>query len=251
MGILYPKRYIHTEFHCDLWVKKQTQLMRYFYLYLLTNPRSSQCGIYEITIEQMAFDTDFTKEQVVQYIEALERDGKIKYDREGCEIYILNWRKRNPSTGDNVETGAMRDLKFKVKNNEFKQELLESYPPTCGVDYESLSALAPSRTGKKKIVTTNMTTSSIDLLDKFIKLFESTFKVGATPVVLDQLRVIAEDPVDSQRFPEAVQITANNGVTGMKALNYTKVVLRNWDNRAQGYKATQKVDHSKRDSLWE
>jgi hypothetical protein len=37
---------------------------RYFYLYLLTNPNTTQIGIYQITKKQMAFDLGYSIESV-------------------------------------------------------------------------------------------------------------------------------------------------------------------------------------------
>ena len=52
MGI---KRVIDVTFWTDAKTDEFSAEDRYFYLYLLTNPQSTQLGIYELSIKQAAF----------------------------------------------------------------------------------------------------------------------------------------------------------------------------------------------------
>ena len=49
-------RKVHVTFWRDEFVEGLTPEQKFFYLYLLTNDRTTQCGIYEITIKQMQVD---------------------------------------------------------------------------------------------------------------------------------------------------------------------------------------------------
>lgn len=51
-------RYILTELWQNRWFKNLSNGAKYLYLYLLTNPKSNICGVYEIMDEQVKFDTD-------------------------------------------------------------------------------------------------------------------------------------------------------------------------------------------------
>ena len=46
-------RQLHTTFWNDSLILDLTPEQKYFYIYLLTNPNVTQCGIYEISIKQM------------------------------------------------------------------------------------------------------------------------------------------------------------------------------------------------------
>ena len=53
----------------DLWnnpmvMEEMTPEDKYFYLYLLTNPQTTQIGIYKITKKQIAFDLGYSIESI-------------------------------------------------------------------------------------------------------------------------------------------------------------------------------------------
>lgn len=65
---------------------------KYFYLYLLTNPRTTQIGIYKITEKQMAFDMGYSIESVHLLMERFILHYKlIRYNLETRELAIKNW----------------------------------------------------------------------------------------------------------------------------------------------------------------
>jgi DnaD/phage-associated family protein len=73
---------------------------RYFYVYLLTNPETTQIGIYKIRKKQMAFDLGYSIESVHSLIERFTLHYKlIRYNPETREIAIKNWGKDNLNKG--------------------------------------------------------------------------------------------------------------------------------------------------------
>ncbi|WP_102345962.1 DnaD domain-containing protein [Bacillus sp. Marseille-P3661] len=85
----------------DFWsnpivLEEMTPEDKYFYLYLLTNPNTTQCGIYLITKKQMAFDLGYSIESVQSLMERFEQHHKlIRYNLETRELAIKNWGKEN------------------------------------------------------------------------------------------------------------------------------------------------------------
>ncbi len=58
-------RQVHTTFWQDPKVlEEMTPEDKYFYLYLLTNPNTTQIGVYQITKKQMAFDLGYSTESI-------------------------------------------------------------------------------------------------------------------------------------------------------------------------------------------
>lgn len=51
------QRMVDPKFWSDPWVRKLNPLDRYLFLYLLTNERSSWCGVYELDLGMMAFES--------------------------------------------------------------------------------------------------------------------------------------------------------------------------------------------------
>lgn len=63
---------------------------RYFYLYLLTNPNTTQLGIYHLPIKTISDKTGFTREVVLTLLERFEKVlSVIKYNYETQEISLI------------------------------------------------------------------------------------------------------------------------------------------------------------------
>lgn len=68
----------------------------YFFLYLLTNPQTTQCGIYKISKKKMAFDMGYSLDSVESLMNRfIYRYKMIRYNAKTREIAIKNWRKYN------------------------------------------------------------------------------------------------------------------------------------------------------------
>ncbi|MFL6559632.1 MAG: DnaD domain protein, partial [Bacillus sp. (in: firmicutes)] len=90
-------RMVRTDFWKNPIVSEEmTPEDRYFYLYLLTNPQTTQIGIYTITKKQMAFDLGYSIESVHSLMERFINHHKlIRYNPETRELAIKNWGKDN------------------------------------------------------------------------------------------------------------------------------------------------------------
>lgn len=65
---------------------------KYFYLYLLTNPKSTQLGIYEFVPKLAAFDLGYSKDAVMVLLDRFENKyGLIKYSPTTGEVAIKNF----------------------------------------------------------------------------------------------------------------------------------------------------------------
>lgn len=71
------KRFIDTHFWSDVWVDNLSRDERYFFMYLLTNNKTSIAGVYEIPIKMIAFETDFEKNEVIEMFEKIK--SKVRY----------------------------------------------------------------------------------------------------------------------------------------------------------------------------
>lgn len=90
-------RQVHTTFWQDPKVlEEMTPEDKYFYLYLMTNPNTTQIGVYQITRKQMAFDLGYSGESVNSLLERFINHHKlIKYNEKTRELALLNWGKYN------------------------------------------------------------------------------------------------------------------------------------------------------------
>lgn len=111
-------RNVQTSFWGDYFVTKLPAEEKYFYLYLLTNTRTSQCGIYELPDTFMAMETGCSQEAVNKFLEKFQKAGKISYNVATGEIMILNWIKYNFINSRNTILCINKELR-KVKNKEY------------------------------------------------------------------------------------------------------------------------------------
>ncbi|WP_144553512.1 DnaD domain protein [Bacillus sp. X1(2014)] len=90
-------RKVRMDFWMDPMVSEEmTPEDRYFYLYLLTNQRTTQIGIYQITKKQMAFDMGYSIESVHSLMERfITHHQLIRYNPETRELAIKNWGENN------------------------------------------------------------------------------------------------------------------------------------------------------------
>ena len=110
-------RKVHTAFWSDSFTQELTPEQRYFYLYLLTNENTTQCGIYEITKRKMCFDTGYNIDTICKYLEFFTGRDKVRYNVDTCEIAIKNWRKYNDQTSPKVQACINKEVIF-VKDDE-------------------------------------------------------------------------------------------------------------------------------------
>ncbi len=113
-------RILQANFWDDGFVLDLTPEEKYFYNYLLTNGRASQCGCYELPYKIMEMQTGYNRETVEKLIKRFIEYGKIKYDSTTKEILIINWSKHNFSKSPKVRTCILKEVES-IKNKEFQQ----------------------------------------------------------------------------------------------------------------------------------
>jgi hypothetical protein len=119
-------RYVQTTFWTDPFVENLTKEEKLLYIYLLTNARTKQCGVYEISIKAIAFELDYTKNQheiIRTLISKLSSANKIKYNEEANELLIVNWLKHNNYQNPKVKSCIIKELK-EVKTKQFIEYVL-------------------------------------------------------------------------------------------------------------------------------
>ena len=87
------KRMVSTNFWLDSKVVDEfTPEDKYFFLYLLTNPHTTQLGIYELNQKQAAFELGYSVETVGALLERFEKKyGIITYNKPTKEVVIKNY----------------------------------------------------------------------------------------------------------------------------------------------------------------
>jgi hypothetical protein len=122
-------RKISVSYWSDSFVGELTPEQKYFYLYLMTNDKTTQCGIYETSIRKICFDTGYNSETVQKLIDFFQEKNKIRWSKSTNEIALLNWVKFNDSNSPKVLACVEKELK-QVKNRVLIQYLysMDTHP---------------------------------------------------------------------------------------------------------------------------
>lgn len=111
-------RPVHVSFWQDSFVLDLTPEEKYFYLYLMTNSKTSQSGIYELPLRIIETDTGYNRETVMKLLERFAEYGKINYNQKTKELFLINWLKFNPIKNVNIEKCVLKEIQS-VKDQIF------------------------------------------------------------------------------------------------------------------------------------
>lgn len=100
-------RPIKTQFWTDEWVSSLSAQEKLLYLYLITNPATTLCGIYRVSVRYLVFETGLTQKEVESCLKRFRADGKVAH-ADGW-IIIKNFEKHQTKSPKILE-GIKREL---------------------------------------------------------------------------------------------------------------------------------------------
>lgn len=111
-------RIVNTSFWDDSKVTEYfTPEDKYFMLYLLTNPHTTQLGIYEFPIAKASFELGYSKESVIGLIDRFDNKYHIiKYSKNTNEILIKNFLRHSIVKGGKPVMDCLKKEESKVKD---------------------------------------------------------------------------------------------------------------------------------------
>lgn len=129
-------RSVNDRFWSDSWVRNLNPLDRYLFLYLLTNTHSTWCGVYELEIGMMAFESGIDKDELVNSM-LPKLMPKIHYiDGWVC---VPNWSRyhmsENGSLSPQQKKGmedAMRKVPERIREKMHTHGIPYAYPMVRG-----------------------------------------------------------------------------------------------------------------------
>lgn len=86
------QRIIDVKFWDDKYIRKINKDEKLLFLYCLTNPLTDICGIYEISLDRIKFDTALEHNLTKKIFKKFEKDGKMIYREDwlGIKNFIKN-----------------------------------------------------------------------------------------------------------------------------------------------------------------
>jgi DnaD/phage-associated family protein len=117
-------RQLQTSFWRDSFILELTPEEKYFYVYLMSNEKTTQCGIYEIPIQIIVLETGYNRDTIEKLINRFIEYGKILYSYKTKEIMLTNWIKYNSPVSINTIKCVNKELS-KIKDKSFIKKLYE------------------------------------------------------------------------------------------------------------------------------
>ncbi|HHK5536492.1 TPA: DnaD domain-containing protein [Bacillus mobilis] len=229
-------RNVQVNFWQDEFILDLTPEERYFYIYLLTGTKTQQCGIYVLPKRLAELETGYSMETVEKLLNRFVAYGKILYDAETKELYILNWLHYNPILNTNVEKCVLRELKT-VKSKEFihmflrkclEEEwkiplLLQHFGMSKEEDNSSLQEVAEEKDEEIEEGTSHR---------EVYKFYEQNIS-SLSPYIVKELKEWIQK-VSGEAVLEALKIAFEQN---KRTLAYVKGILRNWCSKYGGEKS--------------
>ncbi|MCH5436403.1 MULTISPECIES: DnaD domain-containing protein [Bacillus cereus group] len=227
-------RNVQVNFWQDEFILDLTPEERYFYIYLLTGTKTKQCGIYVLPKRLAELETGYSMETVEKLLNRFVAYGKILYDAETKELYILNWLHYNPILNTNVEKCVLRELKT-VKNKEFIHMFLRK----C-LEEEWKIPLLLQHFGMPEEEDTSSLQEVVEKIEdmeveedtqhsEVYKFYEQNIR-SLSPYIVKELKGWIRK-VSGNTVLEALKIAFEQN---KRTFAYVKGILRNWCKKGQG-----------------
>lgn len=99
-------RLVDCDTWADSWFEGLAPTGKLFFLYLLTNPRSTSCGAFEVTPRKMAFETGLDQADVERYLQ--EWSPRVQWWPDLNIVWIKNFFRRQGNQNDKTRINAAR-----------------------------------------------------------------------------------------------------------------------------------------------
>lgn len=119
-------RNIDVDFWQDDYILNLDTDEKLFYLYLLTNGKTTQIGVYPLVMKVIIFETGYSEKVINSFMDKLTKDGKITRNIDTKEIYLTNWYKYNYINKSPKVMNYLWKEWIEIKSFEFKKSVLEN-----------------------------------------------------------------------------------------------------------------------------
>ncbi|WP_312288677.1 DnaD domain protein [Terrisporobacter sp.] len=230
-------RAIQVDFWEDGFVLDLTPEEKYFYLYLLSNSRTTQCGCYELPYKVLEMQTGYNRETVEKLLQRFVDYKKIEYSAETKEILIKNWYKFNFSKSPKVMNCILKEIES-IKNIDFKKYMV-SVCIEYGYSIDSLSIdlgekekqkekqkekeYIKTKTKTSDVVSNSVDNSKNENLSFMSKIYQEN--IGIANGVVAEWLIDVSEKIDIDLFKRAVEICTEKG---NNTFGYLKGITNNW-----------------------
>lgn len=130
-------RQVHISFWQDPFIEELEPMQKYFYLYLMTNSKTTQSGCFEISNKLIKYETGLSQKEIDSFIELFTDNKKIVYSADTNEFLILNWLKHNSFKSPKVKSCIQKEIE-NIKNEKFIDFINAVLEEEIGIDRLSI-----------------------------------------------------------------------------------------------------------------
>src|SRR5699024_5216600 len=245
-------RKIYTKFWKDgMVIEELTPEDKFFFIYLLTNPATTQIGIYQITKKQMSFELGYSIETVNSLMDRFENHHKlIKYNLSTREIAIKNWGRYNLDRGGKPmmdcikkELEMVSDISLieyiseNIKREDIKEVFVNYINKIKNLNNDTCNdthhdTLGTSRKVKvKEEVKDKIKEEDKDKdikssnVGKYVKLYEEN--IGLINKISYEWIIDISEEIDIKLFKKAIEIATDKGKCNK---GYIGGIIKKWLN---------------------
>lgn len=117
--------FFNTRFWQDNFVADLDPSEKLLFIYCITSPNLSLCGIYEVPLKYIAIETGIDRDMVPKIFARFEEKKKIMY-RDGW-LCVLNYPKYQSFKGEKLEVALEREIKA-IPKDILDEFILNGYP---------------------------------------------------------------------------------------------------------------------------
>ena len=103
-------RQLHTHMWSDGWFTELEPDIKLLFIYLFSNERASVCGLYELPVRTISFETGLDREVIKKGLEVFNKADKVKYDFDKGVVWVKNMLKYQGSSSPKVKVRIMTDF---------------------------------------------------------------------------------------------------------------------------------------------
>ena len=218
---------------------------KYFFLYLLTNPHTTQLGIYQVTKKLMAFETGYSVEAITVLLDRFSNKyGIIKYSEKTKEIAIKNYLRHSIVKGGKpVEDLLVKEI------SAVKDKTLLRFVYSNLIEFDNLNASVKNILSLMNDIDNDNDNDNDDSLHESLceSLHESSKQSKRfTPPTVNQVAEYCKERrngIDAQRFVD--YYTANGWMVGRNKMKDWKATVRTWERTQNKGKNTPRFDERK------
>jgi DnaD/phage-associated family protein len=218
-------RNIYTRTWNDKWFVTLDIDEKLLFIYLFSNERASVCGMYELPLRTIVFETGINADRVLQILDRLQKDKKVYYSEE--VIWIVNFQKYNNS-GNSIKviTRAKKDVEMTPDG-----EIKKLYCKANKIPYPKSNIPYPEKfndTDTEMIQKRNDTETEISAADIY-KAYQNN--IGELSGIISEKIDADINDYSAQWVMEAIEKAT---VQEKRSLGYVEGILKGWKRDGKG-----------------